>query len=113
MLGSQICIPYAVVKERLRNFARPIIILNYRFLVNPLRKIFLSPWFSPLLRHSGGVPVSPFRQPMPRILNALADNPERDSRESEGERLMSEEKGRASYDLPRQCNLDTLSSFML
>jgi len=50
---------------------------------------------------------------MPRILNALADNPERDGRESEGERLMSEEKGRASYDLPRQCNLDTLSPFVL
>lgn len=50
---------------------------------------------------------------MPRILNTLADNPERDGRDSEGERLMSEEKGRSSYGLPRQCNLDTLSLFML
>jgi len=50
---------------------------------------------------------------MPWILNALADNFERDGRESEGERLFSKEKGRSSHDLPRQCNLDTLSPFVL
>jgi hypothetical protein len=50
---------------------------------------------------------------MPSILNALADNPERDGREREGKRLMSEEKGRSSCDLPRQCNLDTLFPFVL
>ena len=50
---------------------------------------------------------------MPRILNALNDNPERDGREREGERLLSDEKGWSSYSLPRQCNLDTLSPFVL
>jgi hypothetical protein len=47
------------------------------------------------------------------ILTAWDDTPQKDGREREGRRLKSVEKERPSYGLPRQRNLDTLSSFML